>query len=378
MVEAAKVPWLAISLGAVATVIGVVLGATNAASKHPSAVYLVMAGVLTTFGPVILSYAISKQLGRREAISEVRQQLDSISMNLGHAAADLDNGLRRNAAGVEENEVTLSIARSVTGALEVQIGQVQKLIGVPFSAQGLAANKEQLIEMGRIFSKAAEDNDPEALLIATRGIQKAVRPLVRQRAETGDEEVRCPSCGHQFLQRIGTLPGATSHAICQECQTPFNVHRDGGGQLFVRLASGAAPIGPEAPRPDEPRPRSTDASVTSDTVMFSEITCPTCGATVKYTGRRNPGRVVLCLECDTGITLDTAGRVGRSEQFERAAVSPKIATKRGLAVACPNCGDARWCSIRTTDGYFGFCVHDKLVLAVAAADAERFLEGLAG
>ena len=367
MQDTARVPWLAIVLGAVATIIGVIIGVMNAGSGAEDAPnYLVMAGALTTFGPVVISAAVSKHVGRREAQDDLRQQLDSLSMNLGHAAADLDNGLRRNAAGVEDDQVTLSIARSVTGSLEVQIGQIQKIIGVPFSAANLAANKEQLIEMGKIFSKAAQDNDPAALLSASRGIQRAVRPLIKPLIETTYEEVRCPACGHQFEQAIGTLPGSTAKSKCTECSTAFNVHRNGAGALFVRIASSLAPVTP--PPIDEGPP--AGASLSPPHTTFA---CTNCDAEVRYSGQARAGRVVLCVACGCAMTLNVEGLVAHAVQYTRSPATLTIGSKPGLAVMCPSCGEARSCVIRTPQSHFGFCVRDELLFEVLTSEAMEFL-----
>lgn len=406
--NAKKWPWLAIAVGVASTIIGIIIGGMNAKSTADDAVaYLIMAGILTAFGPIVLSHAISKNLGRNEARAELEGHLGSISMNLGQAAAALDNALRRNAAGIEDPKVTLTLAHNIVSNIEVQIGQLQKVIGAPFSADNYAETKDQLIHLGNMLTKAAEENDSQSVLEATRNIQKAVRNFVRPNVTPSDEvEVRCPVCGNPITQAIGANPGATSRTTCSKCSSDFNIHRGGDGIVFVRLPPGtAAPTSVEAPPPTgrhlsssagsstsgddgvaddgspEPRtPTSGEATVDAPTPVPAmpkkiAIKCPSCNTQVRFwlDPRRTEGQRIVCLHCDTGITVDSGGGITAQEPFSRKLVPIERGARQGYVVLCPDCGQAKPCKIHLEGSYFGYCLDDKLTLAVdgsAIADYE--------
>lgn len=387
MIEATKkLPWLAIVVGALSTVIGIILTGMNARSTaDESGVYLILGGVLTAFGPVVLSHAISKQLGRREAREELESQIDSISMNLGQSVIALDNALRRNAAHVDDARVTLSIANAVVSNIEVQISQLQKLLGTPFSSDSILTTKRQLVTLAGSLSKAVEGDDPDALREASRDIQKVIRRLVKPVIEGGDlEDVRCPTCGTTIPVALPQVPGATKHPTCVKCGGTFAAHRDRNGVVFVRISSTQpAPAGADAPERSTTERSATSAPDTEPNNLPTEpvpaprpsqvtAPCPTCANTVKFWHDGKSALTVICLECDTAIQVGSDSVVVSSDQYTRRTASIQRAATSGFIALCPECEESRRCSIRKGRDFFGLCATDKLTLVIPAAAAEEY------
>ncbi|RLK52495.1 hypothetical protein [Microbacterium telephonicum] len=376
-------PWLAIAMGAASTVIGIILTAMNAKSTDDNAAtYLILGGILTAFGPVVLSHAISKQLGRREALAELHGHLDSVSMSLGQSVAALDQALRRNAAKLEEPHVTLSIVTNVVSNIEVQIGQLQKLIGTPFSAQSLLDTKEQLVALTGDLSKAVEGDDRGAALQVARNIEKAVRRLGKSPNEVEDASIRCPGCATQRTLSIGTGVGATAHTKCMSCGTSFNVHRDGDGNLFVRVVAGAPstpanplelhePVVTIAP-PADTEPVAAEPSQPKR----ANFTCPTCGQRHRpWVVGKDEQSMVLCVGCDSAIMFDPEGVVTAVTTYRRATVKITQPAGKGYLVKCPDCGESHRTRFRVGGDYIGFCEADKVVLQVTAANVAEHRQG---
>lgn len=383
MKNVSRWPWLSICLGFAATVIGVILTAMNAKSTSEDAgVYLILGGVLTAFGPVILSYEVSKRVGRREAQQELLGHIESISMNLGHSVAALDNALKRNAAGVDTAHVTLSVVHSLTSGIEVQIGQLQKLIGEPFSLETLLATREKLVNLAGTLAKALEENDSQAALEASRGIDKEMRKLVKPAGKVDDVTVTCPQCAHEFSQLVGTLPGSTSKATCPLCDSAFNVHRNGKGVAFVRITS-SAPASQQPPAQTTntlPAPAFSPSTLTSSSQdplrpKRATLQCPKCDNGVRFWTANTPGdQVVVCLNCDTGITINSSGVVVGLSQYFREMVPVQRPARVGFVVLCPRCGNERNCKIKLEHSFFGYCVEDSVTLNVTAEAASSYRE----
>lgn len=372
--RAMNLPWLAIVMGVASTIIGIVLTAMNAGTEAANAgTYLILGGILTAFGPVVVSHAISKELGREEARAELLKHVESVSMNLGQSVAALDNAFRRNAAKVDDSTVTLSIAHSIVNSIEVQIGQLQKLIGEPFSAESFVATKKELVSLASVFSKAVETDDPNAVVQASRGIQKAVRKLVKPASEGLDETVHCPNCRHAFQQQLASIPGATAHATCPHCEALFLVHRDGQGAVFVRVAAGTPVVSnPVRVVPPAAEPQSAPTSAAKKTF----VVCPECGKDVRFwLDGSQADQTVVCLSCDTGIEVDGAGNTRSHTAYRRQPVSILRTVQRNYVATCPGCGEERACRIRLDGQFFGLCATDKLTLVISAAEVAEHTVG---
>jgi hypothetical protein len=376
-----KFPWLAVGMGSLATVIGITLSAMNARSESTEAgTYLILGGILTAFGPIVLSHAVSKRLGQREAREELDSRMDSISMNLGQSVIALDSALKRWAANVDEPHVTLSIVASVVSAIEVQISQLQKLIGTPFSSESILNTKRDLTKLAGNLAKAVEVDDPEALREANRDIQKVLRRLNKSPLEEArTEEVRCPIDGAAQSVPLPDVPGATAHPTCPKCGETFAVHRDGRGTVFVRISSRNAAAQAVPSEGSAPQPTRSSSPVAAHGATASErpsqvaLSCPSCEKEVKFWQTGAARQPLVCLSCDTGFAVSDAGAILDVEKFSRGTVPVHRVAQKNFFALCAHCGTEHRCAIRQGGDYFGFCEEDKVILVIPAAVAEEHL-----
>jgi hypothetical protein len=359
--EAQDVPWLSIALGVLATIIGIILTAANADPgtgtnvDDNTGLYLILGGILTAFGPVAISHAISKNLGRQEAREQMQDHIRSISMNLGQSLSSLTHALSQQSIGAEDSRTTLRLVAGVVPTVEVQIGELQKLVGAPFSADDLLVTKEQLQPLVDDLQRKWNEGDPGAVKDAADKLARTLRKSTQQLALTVRENLPCPACNVAVVCDIGVQQGSTARVTCGSCDVAFNAHRGPNGpfaksipvQPVVQIPVIAPPAVPTiAP----PAPAASKAL---------EVACPSC--TTRYevrAGTRWP-KAVICFRCDLALSVDEYATVMSSHELTRVPAAILRSEGKSFYVACPRCSSERRCWYRQDGTIHGYCFNDS-------------------
>lgn len=368
MKDVKTVPWLSIGLGICATIIGIILTATNArATTDDSNLYLILGGVLTAFGPIAISHAVSKNIGRNEVRENMQAHIRAVSMNLGQSLSSLSHSLAKQSSGVDDARTTLRLVESVVPVIEVQITELQRLVGSPFSAEDQLRTKEQLKPLVDDLQKAFLEGDTESMKDTTVKIQRGLRKTSQNVVATARESVPCIECENPVVCDVGVKLGSTARVTCDSCDTAFNVHRGTDG-LFVK-ALRARPAPPKLPEATaQPTPAVVLTGLDSPAVESDRLTvvCPICATSYEVSGTAAKWpKTVICFTCNLGLNVDEHATVLASTKFEEKVASIVRFFPKGVVVECPDCGRERRCGYRRAGAIHGFCINDKLVFSVS-------------
>lgn len=366
--RAKTVPWLSIGLGVCATIIGIILTATNArATTDDSNLYLILGGVLTAFGPVAISHAVSKDIGRNEVRENMQAHIRAVSMNLGQSLTNLSHALGKQIAGADDARTTLRLVESVVPGIEVQITELQRLVGSPFSAEDQLVTKEQMKPLMDDLQKAYLEGDTESMKDTTVKIQRGLRKTAQSAAATARENVPCIECENPVVCDVGVTLGSTARVTCDSCDTAFNVHRGTDGLFVKALHTRTAPSKlPEAVA--QPTPAVVRTALESQALESDRLTvvCPICATSYEVSGTAAKWpKTVICFTCSLGLAVDEQATVLASTKFEEKVASIVRFFPKGVVVECPDCGRERRCGYRRAGAIHGFCINDKLVFSVS-------------
>jgi transcription elongation factor Elf1 len=340
-------------------VVGVVV-TTNGAGHgdEPSELpLLILGGVATTFGGVLLSWEAGKIVSRREAMEEIRAQLDLVSRNLGQAAGQIIRTVEQSQMHEMHISTGLALVSQSTNIVYAQVNAIQNILGDRFNANDLLETASELDALAKQLERKGGDTDRvrEKLSRLTTELRDRA-PASSARSEV---ETSCPYCGTDNSVQLGVNGGDTATKTCDSCGARFNIHRRVDGSFFTREITSAA-------------------HQTSTTV--AHYTCPQCAHADSLVVPEGVEKPIVCPECGRKLKIRPDGSmVDKGENLEVSAASPTGRFGSGgfgakPTVRCPRCQKELRCVLKSDDRFAA--LHDEcgLLLRVTAEDFQAWRE----
>lgn len=110
-------------------------------------------------------------------------------MNLGQSLSGLSHSLAQHTAGADDSRTTLRLVESVVPVIEVQLTELQRLVGSPFSAEEQLRAKEQLKPLVEVLQKAFLEADTQSMKGTTVKLQRGLRSSFQTPDSTARESI---------------------------------------------------------------------------------------------------------------------------------------------------------------------------------------------
>lgn len=339
-----------IAAGLALVVLGVVLTAKGADPEHASASLLTLGGVATALGGVLMTWTVGKVVSKRDALNEMRSQLDLVSRNLGQASGQISRAVEECQADHMPAATGFALVSQSAMTIYAQVTAIQNILGDKFDAQDLLDTVTELEDLAKKLARTGADTTTNEVAEVTSRLQEMRTELARSTvARTrASELVECPSCLSPTKVLIGVNGGDTARSHCPRCERSFNTHRRPDGSVFARLI-GSATVRGEASQ--------TATKTESQTVSISSV-CPECQTAIELTSHNPLDPSAICTHCGTNIRFDVAkGMAEVTGHFDiiDGVVSGRFGSGGSggrPTVTCDQCGRTLRCIIKKSDALY--------------------------
>ena len=340
--------------GLLVLVAGVVLG------REPGWQGTVGSG-LAVLGSGLSAITAAWTFGRSSAVRTHNQQLSIVRRQIGTASAQIAQAVGQ-AEGGADPKLCLAIIDRATQGLSGAMLEMGHLTGEELGGVALVESMQEVAELGdqlaglrATLSTQESEIEGETVsdLVAQLDSMQSSVDRALASLETAElaspqerrlvtENHRCPECGQMTAIKIGSVAGDSAAPVCLSCSSRFHAHRDGQGQLFVRVW-GVMPreltvLCPECDNQLRVR--------TATSARFSERYCFSCYALI---------RVDMDAESASVKTPSTVPIMGRADGSQR--------------VVCSRCGDTHSSLARINGVLHAICHTCRGVVVATAPDA---------
>lgn len=326
---------------------------------------LIVGGILTTVGGVLLSWSASLILADKNRSEsdlalhgELDQKLDNLSRVLGQAAGQISQAVDQAEVGQISASTGFSLISQANRMIYGQVNEISVIRGAKFDAARLLETASTLDQLAKQLSgktstgSAGEDN--EAIQAQLASIQSQLASASPQRT-LSQVQIACPYCATVNDVVLGSIPGDTAARTCASCGKNFNTHRSATGEPFARAVPAAA-AQQQIARMVMACPRcSTPVQVRKDGRGIREMVCPHCFAALSV----DPENDVIVIIGDYRVVDDAT--------FEVKSSRPQF--------ICPDCRRKYNAPVVTERGYTGICTADRIAMVVAVEEYESVRNG---
>lgn len=207
----------------------------------------ILGSFVSGLGGIIVSWSITANYTKDQALHEQNQQLKALSQYLGTASSHIQQAAADANNGSISTEAALALIQQGTSHLYAVLQHVQELCGTRFEPEGLIDTAETVnlltSRLAATFAVAttADVQEKPAQIEAiredfSRTLSEITATIQSVKAGAGALErttVNCPECGFANETMIGSFPGSTATSTCTKCATRFNIHRRSSGTLFT-------------------------------------------------------------------------------------------------------------------------------------------------
>jgi transcription elongation factor Elf1 len=355
-------------------VIGVILQVNGSSGGSPNAVLTVTGGVLVAIGGVLLSWMASRILAERQreeaastakrdkeaameaAQAEVDEKLNNLSRILGQSAGQISQTVEKVEMGSISEVTGFELISQANRMIYGQVNEIAVMRKAKFDSAYLLETATTLDKLGRELTARTHgddgQHDPAELESVREQIDDVLKGLLSgdhtaPRA-TSEVHTTCPYCDKPVQVSVGTTPGDTASATCSHCGEGFNIHRNSAGAGFTRK---------RGPRTAD------DAPAPPSRWMFK---CPMCQKILGAPKNGKGERVMVCPGCFWSLHVDPGTEVvTKGCQLDKVDAAGTYRSGTRPKAPCPKCQTPINMPLRYSDGYFGFCVSDRIALLVA-------------
>lgn len=357
--------------GLAMTSVGIVM--TLGQAGAPTAAFATLAGgtILTTVGSILLSWTLSKLVAVETATRAIRERLKPINLNIGQHLGSIRNIVKLNWSEGDISGIKRQLRESAEN-IRLQVGHVQSLIGQHYDTSETDETFGKLDQQQERLAEAVKDGDTRAIEEANREIAKSVEDLRKTFGAKSLVSLSCPRCGTENPGLISDAPNSSAHLRCTNCQLHFPIHRNAQGMLFIGKVTPDAPKPPVAPSVPAHAPESPPVPAVSNPPQLHiveateprtlSVVCPECGNQISYRARGTESRLVVCLQCKTGLTAEAGGAVRTEGPFAEHRVETIFRAGKRRYGQCPKCDEAFPLLMKRADRRLGFCLKDHVIL----------------
>jgi hypothetical protein len=369
--------------GAAMVVIGVILQVNGASADKPNPTLTVTGGILTAFGGVLLSWMASRALAAKQAKEsakaasedtasamqtaqgEVDEKLNNLSRVLGQAAGQISQAVEKVESGLVSEVTGFELISQANRMIYGQVNEIAVIRNSKFDPAFLLETVTAIQEVTRDLSSSDghRDNGSENTVIASaleklerlrEGLSQGAKEGARS---TSEVLTTCPYCEFETRVILGTTPGDTATNTCSNCGQSFNAHRNSAGAPFTRRRG----------------PKSIAPPVLASRWMFR---CPNCDGILGSPKNGKGERLLVCPKCFSALKVDAGLEIVASQGIMKQVMATECYRSGSRPkTECPECGIRINMPLRYSDGYFGYCADDRLVLTLSDEAWEALIDG---
>jgi len=362
--------------GVAMVVFGVILQVNGTTGDTPNPTLTVSGGILVAVGGVLLSWMASRILAERQAVeasedsrvaaqsaleaaqAEVDEKLNNLSRVLGQAAGQIAQAVEKVDAGLVSEVTGFELISQANRMIYGQVSEIAVIRKSSFDPAYLLDTAATLDELARELTSRTHSDDASAereSLVSVRERIETVRVGLKTAGGSlrvvSDVDTTCPYCDRSNRVSLGTTPGDTASATCKHCGEIFNAHRNAAGDAFTRRR------GPQV------------GGLSSQPTPRWALRCPGCDHVLTVPKNGKGERQVVCPECFAALNVDPGLEVVSQDGIYEARVANDVYRSGSRPKApCPVCGAKVNMPLRRKDGFFGFCVQDRIALTITEVE----------
>lgn len=330
-------------------VVGVILTIQGSAPETKSTAYVLIGGIATALGGVLISWLAGKIVSRGQAMDDIRAQLDLVSRNLGQASGQISRAVEQAQTNDQHPATSFAVISQAAITIYAQVTAIQNILGDKFDSEDLLFTVKELESLAvQLEKKGSNDTDVGAVKSRLQEMRTELTRSTVTRTKARENTI-CPSCNIATIVEIGLNGGDTATSNCMNCGNKFNLHRRADGSLFTRLPGGGSRV-----------PANTTTSTREPIEV--EGNCPACGDTLNFKSNsgideKNQIRAV-CSECGTKVIFDVSTRKAMQDgkmNKAKGEISDRFGsggTGARPIVHCPTCQKNLRCVMRKSDKFY--------------------------